>query len=163
MDQTFINRLYRYAFSLTNERDDAYELLQQAVERYLRRQPTTVRSPLSYLMRSIRNAFFDRIRHSNLYPVVADDQLQNSDEEATFPFIDDLLIRQQDAAQLLALLNSRERELLYLWAVEEYTVQEIADLQGVPRGTLLSQLHRMKNRLRKQLPQMEAEWRDWQR
>ena len=162
MDQTFLNRLYRYAFSLTDERDEAYELLQQAIERYLRHQPNKVRSPLSYLMRSIRNAFFDRIRHNNLYQDIVEDQQQNNAEEVISPSIDDLLIQQQDIAQLLALLDNQERELLYLWAVEEYTIQEIADLQGVPRGTLLSRLHRLKNRLRKQLPQLEAEWRDGQ-
>jgi len=36
------------------------------------------------------------------------------------------------------------RELLYLWAVEEYTSKELADLFNVPPGTILSRLHRLK-------------------
>ena len=37
--------------------------------------------------------------------------------------------------------------MLYLWAVEEYTVDEIALLTETPRGTLLSRLHRLKKRV----------------
>ena len=44
-----------------------------------------------------------------------------------------------------------ERELLYLFAIEGYTVQEIADDLGMKKGTLLSKIHRLKARLRTQL------------
>lgn len=159
MDQLLLNRLYRYAVSLTGERDEAYDLLQQTIERYLRRQPGTIESPSSYLMRSIRNAFFDQVRRRNLHLVVSDEMQQQSVETDTAPLVEDLLIQQQDVAQLMQLLDSHERELLYLWAVEEYTVQEIADMQQVPRGTLLSRLHRLKKRIRQQLSQLNLEKR----
>lgn len=151
MDQALLNRLYRYAISLTGESDEAYDLVQQAVERYLRRPPGTIQSPPSYLMRSIRNAFFDQVRQRNLHLVVSEELQQDNPEMDDIHSPADLLVHQQDVAQLMRLINSRERELLYLWAVEEYTVQEIADMQGVPRGTLLSKLHRLKKRVREQL------------
>ena len=36
---------------------------------------------------------------------------------------------------------------MFLWAVEEYSVQEVANMQGKPKGTLLSKIHRLKQRL----------------
>ena len=41
-----------------------------------------------------------------------------------------------------------ERELLYLAYVEGYTTQELADMTGRPRNTVLSQLHRARHKLR---------------
>jgi RNA polymerase sigma-70 factor (ECF subfamily) len=58
-----------------------------------------------------------------------------------------LLIQAEEVADLLARLHDVERELLYLWAVEEYTIDEISELTGAPRGTLLSRLHRLRGKL----------------
>ena len=147
MDHSTLNRLYRYAVSLTGERDDAYDLLQQAVERYLKRRKQ-VEKPLSYIMRSIRHLFYDQLRHRHLQLVV-NHQLQDrlvSPED--IPRLDDVLIDREDIEGLLQDLTHHESELLYLWVVEEYTAQEIADLREVPRGTVLSQIHRLKKKLK---------------
>jgi RNA polymerase sigma-70 factor (ECF subfamily) len=62
--------------------------------------------------------------------------------------MDDLLINQQQVQHLITVLNSEENEMLYLWAVEEYTVDEIAKIYQKPKGTVLSRLHRLKKRIR---------------
>ncbi|MGK0290726.1 MAG: RNA polymerase sigma-70 factor (ECF subfamily), partial [bacterium] len=51
---------------------------------------------------------------------------------------------------LLDQASPAERELLYLSAVEEYSIQEIAEITQTPKGTLLSRLHRLKNKIRDQ-------------
>ena len=48
----------------------------------------------------------------------------------------------------LAELSPGERELLFLAVIEEYTAVEIARLTGRPRGTVLSSIHRTKQKLR---------------
>ncbi len=154
LDKTLLNSLYRYAVSLTGERNDAYDLTQHAVERYLR-QTTQVHSPLPYMMRSIRNAYFDQSKQRKLHLVVTENMKAETESHATIHGSElspsELLIHQQDVERLMKLLTGQERELLYLWAVEEYTVQEIAHIKSIPRGTLLSQLHRLKKRVREQL------------
>ena len=50
MDKTLLNQLYRYAISLTGDGDEAYDLLQQAVESYLRQPDNSVRISSAYLM-----------------------------------------------------------------------------------------------------------------
>ncbi len=155
MDKALLNQLYRYAISLTGDGDEAYDLLQQAVERFLRQPKNKVQVSSAYLMRSIRNLFFDQVRHRHLHLVVSEQLQQDIAEPEHAPPIADLLIHRQDVEQLMTGLSCHDRELLYLWAVEEYTVQEIADMRSAPRGTILSQLHRLKKKLRSQLSEQQ--------
>ncbi len=48
------------------------------------------------------------------------------------------------------------RTALTLWAVEELSYQEIAEAVGVPIGTVMSRLHRARQRLRQDLPEIAA-------
>ena len=59
----------------------------------------------------------------------------------------------------LAALRPAERETLFLADVEGYTAQEIADLTGHPRGTVLSLIHRTHRKLRDLLEQSREEIR----
>jgi len=151
LDKTQLNSLYRYAASLCGDKDRAYDILHNCVEKYLKRalkaEVSNVKEPIHYLMRSIRNEFIDQERSKKLRLVepITDEIEHDSLESET---LDDLFIRDQKVEDILGHLNPEESELLYLWAVEEYTVQEIADLQQVPKGTLLSRLHRLKIRVR---------------
>ena len=54
------------------------------------------------------------------------------------------MINKEETELILRNLNSEDRELIYLWAVEGYTVSELAEFFDRPRGTLLSKLHRLK-------------------
>ena len=57
----------------------------------------------------------------------------------------------------LGRLRPEERAVIYLADVEGYTARETADLLEVPRGTVLSMIHRAHKRLRESLePKMES-------
>lgn len=143
--QAELNRLYRYALALADRPEEAYDLMQQALLRWLEGDTGQVRVPQAYVMRSIRNLHFDRHRRSQRWDEV---NLDDSEPIAmeTYP-LEEVLIAQQEVAALLASLQSVERELLYLWAVEGYTVDEISAFTDVPRGTLLSRLYRLRRKL----------------
>jgi len=61
-----------------------------------------------------------------------------------------------DLQQGLAQLRPDEREAIYLQAVQGYTAAEAARLMDIPRGTVLSLIHRGKQRLRRILAVSEA-------
>jgi len=154
--QDELNQLYRYALSLSAQEDVAYDLLQTALERYLNKSPDAEKS-LAYLKIIIRNLFFDLQRRNKTLPMISieSDEIAHI-EPVDIALLDDLLINQQEVGRLTAMLSSEENELLYLWAVEEYTVDEISVMFQKPRGTVLSKLHRLKQRIRKQAKEQEV-------
>lgn len=155
-----LNLLYRYALSLSQHEDVACDLVQSALERWLkklRNEPSDKpqQNPeklLAYLKTTIRNLYFDQLRRDKVVPMVS----MESEDNTIIEPVDDVsmeqaLINQQQVHQLIECLNSEENELLYLWAVEEHTADEIARIYEKPRGTILSKLHRLKKRIRQQL------------
>lgn len=144
-----LNKLYQYALSLTRQEDIAYDLLQSALEKYLKKSPQSVDKPSAYMKTIIRNLFFDLERHNKVIPMISTESDEVSHIEAfDDSSMDDVLIYQQDVQRLTENLSSEENELLYLWAVEEHTTEEIAKIYKQPKGTILSKLHRLKKRIR---------------
>ena len=140
-----LNTLYRYAFSLANNEDDAYDLLQSCLEKYIARNEK-VGSPLAYLKVMIRNAYFDKYRRDNVLQLVVDDEYKDPEDELRS--LEDLLVNQEEVENLLNCLSVDEREILFLWAVNGFSIQEIADLQCVPKGTLTSKIFRLRERVK---------------
>lgn len=155
-----LSKLYQYAYSLTRNKDDAYDLVYTSVERYLRMNAAK-QEAMAYLKRSIKNAFIDHIKSSaHQKEVFYEDAVPTKgpdDEKQTTSAMDnlvgldtdcleDILINEQEVAAFTEHLNAEENELLYYWAVEGYTVQELSEVTGKPRGTLLSKLHRIRKK-----------------
>lgn len=148
-DQAALNRMYRYCCALTGDDASAYDLLQDGLERYLRRGASRGHpdQPEAMLRRILRNRFIDlrRVDRGGRHDCL-DDQHEHQ-LSLGFHGLDDMLILRQDLERLWARLAPLERELLHLWAVDGYTAQEVADLLGEPRGTVLSRIHRLRRRL----------------
>lgn len=152
-----LNRLYRYALSLTGERDAAFDLTQAALLRWIETSNAAVDEPLRYVLSIIRNLHFDHCRHEKRLKQVPLDEIGPLDLDLA-----PLEQAQADADEvrwLLGELGDAERELLYLWAVEGYTIDEISNHTATPRGTLLSRLHRMRRRLIDRRATRDAETR----
>lgn len=115
-DRAALNRMYRYCFALTNDEDAAYDLLQDALERYLRASREDLEAPAAFLRRIIRNRFVDGLRDRGARLL---DDPEDTDPDCLaigFPSLDNLLIAEQDLERIWALLDPFERELLHLWA-----------------------------------------------
>ncbi len=130
---------YRYALSLTHNRHDAEDLVQQAWLKLTRRYGRVKNR--SMLFTTIRNAFYDQCRRGR---IVAFDPLDDAPEPVAAAA--DETVR-GDLETLLARLRPAEREALYLNAVEGYTAKEIARMTKTPRNTVLSLIHRAKGKL----------------
>jgi len=149
--------LFKYGVTLTGNEDDAFELLQQSIENFIRNQKSTVDKkhilkPAAYIRRSIKNLFIDKMRHDQKFHHIDYDECELEPILITEDqSIEEILITKQEFQSCWSMMDVDERELLYLFAIEGYTVQEIADDLGVKKGTLLSKIHRLKARLRTQL------------
>ena len=51
-----------------------------------------------------------------------------------------------DYGQLTKMVDIFEREILYYWAIEGMTAQEISRQIDTPRGTVLSRLYRLRKK-----------------
>lgn len=168
LDKKQLNQLYRFAISLTHHDDQAYDLLQSCLEKYLKQKHRDIASPIAYMKQTIRNEFIDQTRKKRfqceLTPELSDAMDYEQAQQETS--LEDLHIRQEEVDSLLGTMSPEERELLYLWSVVEYTIDEIAELKQVPRGTLSSQLHRLKKRIQLQQQSdnvLNLKAKSWQR
>ena len=141
-----LNRLFQYAYALTGEREQAADLVQDTLEKLLRRgrMAPPADSPLAFAKRTLRNVFYDHCRHN---AVIERHQRQPTVEMDGQRSLEDMVIDQDQLAHIWSRLQPQERELLYLWAVEGRTIAEIADHLEIPKGTLLSRVHRLRQRL----------------
>jgi len=141
-----LQRLFRYSCVLTGEEQDAYDLLQDAVETCLRRPPKQQEKLMSYSRSIIRNRFIDQYRRKQRYP---QDSLEDESValDMDVRMLEDIVIDQNELDNVWQLLQPLDREILFLWAVEEYTTGEIAVQLEIPRGSILSRIHRLRQKL----------------
>lgn len=141
-----LQRLYRYARSLTRNGVDAYDLVHTAIVRWLTPGRPVVDQPRRYLMVAVRNLYFDERRGKRVEERVPREQ-NDPVVDLELASLEDVIIRQEQVERIWRLLSDVEREMLFLWAVEGFTVSEISTHTGVPRGTLLARIHRLRRRI----------------
>lgn len=158
-DKPTLNRIYRYCLSLAADTDQAYDLMQTAIEKYLRKraeredlEQSSPSNPTAYLFRIIRNAFIDSQRRAKIRQHdELDEGLMGTVDPSvitrTMQSLEEVMMDREEVKAVLSHVSEDHRELLYLWAVEGYTIQEIADLQQTPKGTLLSRVHRLRQKI----------------
>lgn len=150
-----INSLFLYGLSLTQNHDDAEDLLQTTIEKLLSKAilPNTA---LAFARTVMRNQFIDHCRRKHIIdfqPIDADSPLLLDESD-----LEQLIIDREQIHKLMQQLGSAEREILFLWAIEGYTATEIANETAVPRGTVLARLYRIRQKL-----QNSVVWDDTER
>jgi len=141
-----LQHAYRYAMSLTNDHDVAMDIVHTAYTNLLSRGVAGIKNVQGYFLRCIRNTFIDKKRFDERWLIASDDV----DETATdigLATLESSTIDQDLLEKVWVTLKPLERELLYLWAIEEYTIDEISHLTETSRGTLLSRIHRVRKKL----------------
>lgn len=146
--------LYRVARRLTRSADQAADLVQETFLRALRAHNTfdlQEHGIRPWLVRIMHNLHFSRSDREKKQPVSIDteplDAASNSGDErfafkpAGFEGMDERLVK------ALNQLPEEYQEVLLLWAVEEFSYKDIADSLDVPIGTVMSRLHRARQKL----------------
>lgn len=145
-DRTSLNKLFQYCFALCGQRDEAYDLLQDALEKYLSKgESLIVKNPLALIKCIARNRFYDLQRRKK---IIQFDVLESSDEIVSDEKdLESLLVDELTLRSVWPLLSAAEREVVFLWAVDELSTSEIAALLTIPRATVLSRLRRLRLRI----------------
>jgi len=160
LDQASLNTLYRYGLSLSNHEATAYDLLQDALEYYLQQTQSVTKSinkPMAYIRQTMRNRYIDQLRRQQCFREEEWQDTLDNTVEIDFQNLEKIYIERELLDTLWGKLTVLEREMLHLWAVEEYTTQEISELLDTPRGTILSRLHRLRKKLLQYNARLDAE------
>ena len=142
-----IPRLRRYARALTGDAMRADDLVQDTRERalvkqHLWRQGSDLRAWMFTIM---HNVFVNQVRARPADITVALDA-EAYDVPANINPVDRLEVGDMDAA--IRCLPDEQREILLLIALEQLSYGETAQALGIPLGTVMSRLHRARERLR---------------
>lgn len=137
-----LNRLFRYCYTLTRDQTSAYDLLHNALEKYLA-TTQNITAQKAYLQKIIRNLFIDDLRASQRREFVSFDENQDY-ADFDIQTLESIIINEDMIEQVLALLSPVEREILYFWAIEGFSTAEVAEIMAIPKGTILSKIYRMR-------------------
>lgn len=143
-----IPRLRRHARGLTGDATRADDLVQDTLERALRKgrlwRPGNLRA---WLLTMMHNVFVNQYRASGAMDFRPPEDLP---EIAVRPQqLDRLELRELERA--LQQLAPEQREVLLLVTLEDMSYEETARILGAPIGTVMSRLSRARDRLRQLL------------
>ena len=154
-------RLRRYARVLTGDANRADDLVQDTLaraweKRALWRAGSDLRAWLFTIMHNVHvNQFAIRRRELAETSLDADDGPAGGWEIPVRATQSDRL-ELTEVLMHIRRLPTEQREVLLLAAVEELRYEEIARLQGIPIGTVMSRLNRARERLRRMLAEPPA-------
>lgn len=156
-------QMYRVAYRLTGNHDDAQDLIQDALfeayRNFDRFAPGTRFD--RWLYRIMTNRHIDRVRRGGRLPVLSLDQHEDGDgRDASWEVIDDepgpdeQLVEDvidERLERALHELPAEYRQAVVLADIEELSYEEVARIVRCPVGTVRSRLHRGRALLRERL------------
>jgi RNA polymerase sigma-70 factor (ECF subfamily) len=147
--------MFRVALSITRNRADAEDLVQESLLRAYKAIHTfDGRYPRAWALTIVRNT--ERNRHRRRRPeLLADPEIPEDRVPASGADEVELKAEHHELggaiSQAVATLPSNFQQVVKLVDIEGLTYQEAAELIHVPLGTVMSRLHRARRRLRELL------------
>jgi len=142
-------RLYQFAYNLSHDEAEAYDLTQQTFLKWARKghQLRDLSKVKTWLFTTLHREFLQARRRSSRFPHHELDEVARE-----LPAIPPAMVDQLDAAaavNALAKIGEAFRAPLALFYLEDYSYKEIAEILGVPVGTVQSRISRGKSQLYK--------------
>ena len=148
-----LDLVYRVARRLARDEHEAEDLVQETYYKACRAfGDFQVREfgIKPWLLKILTNTFLNRQARARHAPRATDaqalDETEAADAEPAPPDLDYERL-DEEVKHALDGLEPEFRSVLLLWATMEFTYREIADVLGVPIGTVMSRLHRARRQL----------------
>jgi RNA polymerase sigma-70 factor (ECF subfamily) len=140
----YIPNLRRYARALVGDRDGADDLVQDTLERAVRKfhlwRPGDLRAWLFSIM---HNVFINQLKSRKISPDV------ELDDSFAAPVSSVSRTDVLDLQRGLLGLAPEQREVVLLIALEDMSYADVSRALGIPMGTVMSRLSRGRERLRR--------------
>ena len=157
-----IDSMYNFAYRLTNDEDDANDLVQDTYLKAFRFINSFQRgtNAKAWLFRILKNSFINEYRKKSKQPTKVDYQevetFYNSDDvdyqsttDLRAESVKDML--GDEISNALNALAVDFRTVIILADLEGFTYEEMAKILDIPIGTVRSRLHRARNLLKDKL------------
>jgi RNA polymerase sigma-70 factor (ECF subfamily) len=145
--ESYLKRLYGYAYGLTGDSDEAKDLVQECAVKALSaaRQPVDETAYRAWLLRIIKNSFIDGLRKRA-------HESRPLDEEIVYPQGeyfegDERLIDAMTVRRALTKLPSMHYRIISLIDVAGLSYSKTAEELGIPIGTVMSRISRARKTL----------------
>ena len=159
----YMNQLYAAAMRYTRNPEDAQDLVQdtyaKAYTSFHQFEPGT--NLKAWLYRVLTTTFINNYRKDQRRPQTSDSELEDwqlaeasshtSDQGKSTEDVVLENLPDSDIKNALAQIPEEFRMVVYLADVEGFSYKEIAEIVGVPTGTVMSRLHRGRKQLREKL------------
>jgi RNA polymerase sigma factor (sigma-70 family) len=138
----YYSKLYQFAFSLTRNEADASDLTQQTFYTWAHKghQLRDASKVKTWLFTTLYHAFLEKRRRQVRFP-----HHELSEVNQDLPNIAPATVNELDSAtvlQSLARLDGTFQAPVALFYLEEHSYKEIADILGIPLGTVKSRISR---------------------
>ncbi|MBZ2170411.1 RNA polymerase sigma factor [Marinobacter sp. F4216] len=162
--QPHLDVLYRFAYRLAGQQQDAEDLVQDVIVKLYPRldELEAVEQLRPWLNRVLYRHFIDQVRRKSRQGDMPLSELVEADAQADW--LDslesdqvgpDLLLEQSRLGpaldRVIATLPPDQRALVLLHDVDGWRQEDIADVLDIPLGTVKSRLHRCRAALRKKI------------
>lgn len=163
-----LDAVHRMAMQLARHPDAASDLVQETYLKALKAAEgfeEKGKGMRAWLFTILHNTFYSQKKREARGPMGVDEFFEASDTELApdaappawdlasldWEHVDDRL------KKAIAELSDEHREILLLWGVEGMKYREIAEIVGVPIGTVMSRLHRARKILAESLEEFRIE------
>lgn len=143
----YYRQLYCYALTLTGQESDAADLTQQTAVRFATRHETIQDDGAikAWLYTTLYREFLQLRRRQR--PTVPYEESHADPDTSEIP-AQELRVDSRAAVEALARMDEPHRSVLSLFYVADLSYKEIAEILGIPAGTVMSRLSRAKDALR---------------
>ncbi len=150
-----MDALYNFAISLTTDRDDAYDLVQETYLKAFRffnkfEKGTNCKA---WLFRIMKNTYINDYRKQSKQPDLLDyDEIENFYEEIKSSYANNNHLEEDifnnllgdEISEAIASLSDDFKTVIVLCDLEGFSYEEIAEITEAPIGTVRSRLHRAR-------------------
>ncbi|QOV91651.1 RNA polymerase sigma factor [Humisphaera borealis] len=152
--------VHRLAVYLCRSREIAEDLVQETYLRVFKSAGTyreTDLGPRPWLFKILHNVWRTRAGRRTEVAAAADELAEQTAAPQSVPLELDWENVDQRVKKAVEQLPDNYRDVLLLWAVEEMKYREIADITGIPIGTVMSRLFRARQLLAESLADVAVE------